>query len=118
WAKNGSYMVFRRLEQRVPEFNTFLRAQAARFGMYPELLAARMVGRWRSGAPLELAPLDDKPSLAADDRRDNDFGFGDDPDQRKCPYAAHIRKVYPRDDAPSGAAEAQRHRIIRQGIPF
>ena len=118
WAKNGSYMVFRRLEQRVPEFNAFVRAQAARLGMYPELLAARMVGRWRSGAPLELAPIDDKPSLAADDRRNNDFGYGGDPWQRACPYAAHIRKTNPRDDVPAERAEMLRHRIIRQGISF
>jgi Dyp-type peroxidase family len=82
-----------------------------------ELLAARMVGRWKSGAPLELAPLRDNPALGADDKRNNDFEFGDDPFQRKCPYAAHIRKVYPRDDTAS-AAEVQRHRIIRAGIPF
>jgi Dyp-type peroxidase family len=116
WAKNGSYMAFRRLEQRVPEFNAFVRAQAARFGMYPELLAARMVGRWKSGAPLELAPLRDNPALGNDDRRSNDFGFGGDRFQQKCPFAAHIRKVYPRDDV--ALAEAQRHRIIRAGIPF
>jgi Dyp-type peroxidase family len=117
WAKNGSYMVFRRLEQRVPEFRAFVAAQAARLGIYPELLTARMVGRWKSGAPLELAPLRDNPVLGADDRRNNDFEFGDDPFQRKCPYAAHIRKVYPRDDT-SNEAEVQRHRIIRAGIPF
>ena len=33
WARNGSYMVFRRLEQRVPEFRAFVAAQAARLGM-------------------------------------------------------------------------------------
>jgi deferrochelatase/peroxidase EfeB len=49
WARNGSYMVFRRLEQRVPEFRSYVGAQAVRLGIYPELLAARMVGRWRSG---------------------------------------------------------------------
>jgi Dyp-type peroxidase family len=117
WAKNGSYMVFRRLEQRVPEFRAFVAAQAAGLGMYPELLAARMVGRWRSGAPLELAPLRDNPALGADRNRNNDFEFGDDPFQRKCPYAAHIRKVYPRDDT-GNEAEVQRHRIIRASIPF
>jgi hypothetical protein len=50
--------------------------------------------------------------------RNNDFDYGDDPFQRRCPYAAHIRKAYPRDDAPGGEAEAQRHRILRAGIPF
>ena len=110
WMRNGSYMVFRRLEQKVPEFRRFVREQAARLGMHPELLAARMVGRWKSGAPLELAPLRDDPALGGDDKRNNDFEFGDDRYQRKCPYAAHIRKVYPRDDV--ALAEAQRHRIF------
>jgi Dyp-type peroxidase family len=110
-------MVFRRLEQKVPEFRRFIAERAARLGMDPELLAARMVGRWKSGAPLELAPRHDNPALGADDNRNNDFAYGGDPFQRRCPYAAHIRKIYPRDDAGS-LAEAQRHRIIRAGIPF
>ena len=100
WARNGSYMVFRRLEQRVPEFRAFVAAQAARLGMDPDLLAARMVGRWRSGAPLELAPLEDKAWLGGDAKRNNDFDYADDPLQRACPYAAHIRKTNPRDDVP------------------
>jgi Dyp-type peroxidase family len=117
WIHNGSYMVFRRLEQKVPEFHRFVREQAARLGMDPELLAARMVGRWKSGAPLELAPLRDDLRLGDDQMHRNDFEFGDDPEQRKCPYAAHIRKAYPRDDT-RNEAEVQRHRIIRRGIPF
>lgn len=56
WARNGSYLVFRRLEQGVPEFRRSAGIQAARQGTNPELVASRMVGRWRSGAPLELAP--------------------------------------------------------------
>jgi Dyp-type peroxidase family len=118
WMRNGSYMVFRRLEQKVPEFRRFVRERAARLGMDPELLAARMVGRWKSGAPTELAPQRDELALGRDENRNNDFEYSDDPHQRRCPYAAHIRKVYPRDDAPGGEAEAQRHRIVRQGIPF
>jgi Dyp-type peroxidase family len=117
WQRNGSYMVFRRLEQKVPEFRRFVRHQAARLGMDRELLAARMVGRWKSGAPLELAPLRDDPRIAGDNTRNNDFGFAEDRFQQKCPYAAHIRKVYPRDDT-ADVAEVQRHRILRAGIPF
>ena len=118
WARDGSYMVFRRIEQRVPEFRNFVAAQAARLGMSAELLAARMVGRWRSGAPLELAPLEDNPWLGADPKRNNDFDFAADPFQRACPYAAHIRKANPRDDIPGRQAEILTHRIIRAGIPF
>jgi Dyp-type peroxidase family len=118
WLRNGSYMVFRRLEQKVPEFRKFVAGHAARLGMEPDLLGARVFGRWKSGAPLELAPLYDNPALGRDANRNNDFDYGGDPFQRKCPYAAHIRKVYPRDDAPGGEAEAQTHRILRAGITF
>jgi Dyp-type peroxidase family len=116
WARNGSYMVFRRLEQRVPEFRSFVAARGAGLGMHPELLASRMVGRWPSGAPLELAPLADNAALGANDMRNNDFNYADDPFQRACPYAAHIRKMNPRDDLPAG--DALSHRIIRAGIAF
>lgn len=90
WLRNGSYMVFRRLVQKVPEFRKFVAERAAQLGMDRELLAARMVGRWKTGAPLELAPLRDNPGLGGDEARNNDFGFADDRFQRKCPYAAHI----------------------------
>jgi len=118
WLRNGSYMAFRRLEQKVPEFRNFVADRAARLGMEPELLGARLFGRWKSGAPLELAPLHDNAALGSDDMRNNDFDYGDDPFQRRCPYAAHIRKAYPRDDALGGEAEARRHRILRAGITF
>lgn len=118
WARNGSFMVVRRLEQKVPEFRAFVAAEAKRLGMYPALLGSRMIGRWHSGAPLELAPLDDNARLAADPMRNNGFGYRDDPFQRRCPYAAHIRKANPRDDTQQGKADSLRHRILRAAIPF
>jgi hypothetical protein len=62
-----------------------------------ELIAAKMVGRWRSGAPLVLAPDRDDPALGADGNRNNDFGYADDMKGLKCPFSAHIRRVNPRD---------------------
>ena len=119
WAGNSSFMVFRRLEQKVSEFNAFVGHRAEAFGMPIELLTSRMVGRWRSGAPMELTPLQDDSSLAADHNLNNDFSYKDDPFQRACPYAAHIRKTNPRDDFPNGnKAPMQIHRIARAGIPF
>jgi Dyp-type peroxidase family len=108
WARNGSYMVFRRL----------MTDEARRRGISFELLASRMVGRWPSGAPMVLAPREDSARLAEDWRKNNDFGYAGDPLQHACPYAAHIRKVNPRDDDPEGKAAALTHRIIRAGIPF
>jgi Dyp-type peroxidase family len=122
WLKNCAYMVFRRLEQKVPEFSAFGAQQAAALGMDSELLASRMVGRWRSGAPLELTPLQDDTGLGPDATRNNNFVFGNDPFQRACPYAAHIRKTNPRDDivinGKINKAAVQIRRIIRAGIPF
>jgi Dyp-type peroxidase family len=118
WARNGSFMVFRRLEQLVPEFHRFIASRAGSLGIGADLLASRLLGRWPSGAPLERAPLRDDLALANDRLRNNDFEYGDDPFQRRCPYAGHIRKTYPRDDPPEGEAAMQTHRIIRAGIPF
>ena len=61
-GRNGFYVVFRKLYQRVAEFRRYLRDNAANPGE-EELLAAKMMGRWRSGAPLALAPTADDPAL-------------------------------------------------------
>ena len=57
------------------------------------LLAAKLVGRWRSGAPLMLAPDVDNPALGADPQRNNDFNYANDPHGRqvpvRMPYSAH-----------------------------
>jgi hypothetical protein len=42
-----------------------------------------------AGAAIRLSRCDD-PAPGGDERRNNDFEFGEDSDQRKCPYAAHI----------------------------
>jgi Dyp-type peroxidase family len=116
WTKNGSFMVFRRLKQLVPEFNAFLLAQAQALGMDPVLLGARIVGRWKSGAPVALTPTQDDTTLGADPQQNNDFDFADDQAQRRCPFGAHIRKTNPRTDIDRAKLDARR--IIRAGIPF
>ena len=98
WLKNGSLMAFRRLNQFVPEFNSFVEDTADKLGMDSDLFAARMVGRWKSGAPISITPQQDDPQLGADEMSNNDFDFDNDPRGRRCPFAAHIRKAYPRND--------------------
>ena len=105
WTRNGSLLVITRFKQFVPEFNKFFGAN--------ELTAARMVGRWKSGAPLMRAPISDNPAMGADRLRNNDFDFEGDQVGGRCPLGAHIRKVYPRD-----SANTYSHRLIRRGIPF
>jgi Dyp-type peroxidase family len=46
-----------------------------------------------------------------------------DPNGLRCPFAAHIRKTYPRDDTGTlsdeiGKVSTQTHRLLRRGIPY
>ncbi|WP_174274284.1 Dyp-type peroxidase [Sphingomonas bacterium] len=121
WMRNGSYMVYRRLEQLVPEFDKAIEDKAKLLkNTSPELLGARVVGRFKSGWPVIETGTDD-PVNGDDPLLNNAFEFGDnDEDGAKCPFAAHIRKTYPRnDDTPDGGEpDTQTHRILRAGIPF
>jgi len=54
-GRNGTYAVVRKLHQRVEAFRLYLRANSSS-PQEEELLAAKMMGRWRSGAPLALSP--------------------------------------------------------------
>lgn len=67
-------MAYRRLEEHVGLFRDYLRANSKDAGE-EELLAAKFMGRWRSGAPLVLAPDQDDPELGADPMRNNDFNY-------------------------------------------
>lgn len=110
-TRNGSYVAYLRMQEHVGAFRDFLRAQ----GETPEareLVAAKLMGRWRSGAPLVLSPEKDDPTLGADLQRTNDFGYAEmDPRGYRCPIGAHIRRMNPRDTADG----LQRHRMIRRG---
>jgi len=110
-TRNGSYIAYLRMQEHVGAFRDFLRAN----GDTPEaqeLVAAKLMGRWRNGAPLVLAPDKDDPALGGDMQRTNDFNYAEmDPHGYKCPVGAHIRRLNPRDTVES----LQRHRMIRRG---
>ena len=77
-----------------------------------ELLAAKLMGRWRSGAPLVLSPDKDDPALGADPQRNNDFNYKQmDPHGYAVPLGSHMRRMNPRDTA----ANMNRRRMIRRG---
>lgn len=81
------------------------------------LLGAKMLGRWQSGAPLALCPMHDDPELGADPRRNNNFLFNaDDPKGLKTPPGSHIRHMNPRDSAIIGVPRL--HRMIRRGTSY
>ena len=117
-GENGTYVVMRKLHQRVAAFRQFLKAN----GASPddeELLAAKMMGRWRSGAPLALCPERDDAALGADRLRNNDFLFlDDDPRGFKTPCGAHIRRVNPRDALRERGPMVRIHRMLRRGTSY
>ena len=65
-SRNGTFMAYRRLQQHVGAFRDFLRQHGGPTAEGQELIAAKLMGRWRSGAPLVLAAEKDDPALGAD----------------------------------------------------
>jgi Dyp-type peroxidase family len=123
WTINGSYLVFRRLRQDVQGFRDFVTAEAAEQAMSVDLFEAKLVGRYRSGAPLALADnAAEDPGTAKSDilKKDkiNAFGYSTDPDGAEVPRAAHIRKAYSRDQQLPSEGPGRPPRILRRGIPF
>ena len=115
-GKNGTYVVFRKLHQRVAAFRQYLKENSST-PEEEELLGAKMMGRWQSGAPLALCPMHDDPELGADPKRNNDFLFKeDDPQGLKTPPGSHIRRMNPRDSDISGFMRF--HRMIRRGTSY
>jgi Dyp-type peroxidase family len=126
---NGTYLVYRQLEQDVAGFWRWV-AQSAGTGE-AVAFAERMVGRGIDGDPL--------PALGGEGA--NGFTFESDPDGAICPIGAHIRRANPRSgDDPRGrrgflgdvvsslglkgsamhdaVASARFHRLLRRGRPY
>lgn len=129
--RNGTYLVFRKLEQDVPAFRAMVRDAAARAGVEADDVAAKLVGRRRDGTVLDAAPGGTDPASLA-------LSFAGDDDGLRCPVGAHVRRVNPRDSRPLGdigaaggeatadresdarleAKLVRRHLMIRRGIPY
>jgi Dyp-type peroxidase family len=117
-GRNGTYVAIRKLHQRVAAFRQFLKASSTS-PEEEEMLAAKMMGRWRSGAPLARCPAQDDPDLGADPARNNDFLFHeDDPKGMKTPPGCHIRRANPRDALQDGGPMVRIHRMIRRGTSY
>jgi len=130
--RNGTFMVWRKLEQDVGAFEEWVQAQAGGDRTGAELLKARIVGRWPDGISLIRRPpgtgtASRRRSVAGDpgaapsatDRAEiNDFVYGGDPDGVRCPLGAHVRRSYPRDALGYRTERTRRNRIIRRGMPY
>lgn len=120
---NGTYMVFRKLYQDVAAFRRYLAtASKALYGsddqQHQELVAAKMMGRWRSGCPVDLSPDKDDPAIAADPERRNNFTYAGDDQGLRCPLGAHLRRSNPRATPLKRATAVRRHRLIRRGVEY
>ena len=123
-ARNGAYLAYRKLHENVADFRRWLRTEGEVFPGGPELLAAKLVGRFRDGTALELSP-ENPTGFTFMQRIDptviprlTDFTFGNDPEGVRCPMGAHIRRVNPRDSLGFDGVLVDQRRIIRRGLPY
>lgn len=125
-GRNGSYVVFRQLEQDVLTFWETLSAHARPRPDAPpdpgirKRLAAKMVGRWPNGTPL-IEHADAEPP-EFDKATGNTFMYRCDLDGDRCPVGSHIRRTNPRDGMHPNTIEslkvADRHRLLRRGRAY
>ena len=143
FLNNGSFAAFRLLYQDVQSFEDFISQNGE---AEAELIASKMAGRWRDGTPIEVSTQTPEnlhllgKTLSSEYQLNNfdymtpsahqepnpllngqpDFGQG-------CPYAAHVRRANPRDDASvkgnknfqTGAAlMAVPNRVLRRARPY
>ncbi len=120
-GRNGTYFVLRQLKEDVDGFWNFLNEKSKNEDgtLNPDestKLAAKMMGRWPSGAPLVKFP-DKDPGALSDD---NDFVYTEtDKLGLKCPFGAHTRRTNPRDNFEETGPEeslklTRKHRIMRR----
>ncbi|HEY4067881.1 MAG TPA: hypothetical protein VGM74_13360 [Burkholderiaceae bacterium] len=100
---NGSFLVVRKLSQRVEVLNRVV-DQVAGASDTADVLS-RMMGRHPHGEPL----VDPQPAPETP----NSFNFDADPLGAVCPVQAHIRRANPRS-----AALAPTPRIMRRGMSY
>jgi Dyp-type peroxidase family len=126
FGKNGTYLVLRQIEQNVHRFWNYVKDTSLTINpkCSPEdqdKLAAKMVGRWKSGAPISEYPNADPAPAGTNE--ENNFNYASiDASGFRCPIGAHIRRSNPRDslfDNPEmSALTVKRHRIIRRGRSY
>ena len=120
---NGTFIAFRKVAQDVAGFRDYLKSGAMSLwgqddAAHQEKMAAKIIGRWRSGCPLALSPARDDLDIANDPNRVNDFDYADDPGGAKCPLGAHLRRVNPRRSAIKTATDINRKRLLRRGLEY
>jgi len=114
-SSDGSFFVFRKLEQDVAGFKQAEEALADDLGLVDddrERAGAQVVGRFEDGTPLTLQDMEAGVPVA------NDFDYSADAGAGKCPFHAHIRKTNPRGSSPGGLAFDKGVQMARRGITY
>jgi len=127
---NGSYGAFRIMAQDVFGFAHYLNVIKERFrmgtpgsGQHPDLVAAKLMGRWPNGDSLVVSPqcprepppehelnhFDYAPSAAQPAYFDDNHGL-------RCPIGSHVRRMNPRSALVMGKPHTRR--IIRRNLPY
>ena len=117
-ASNGTFMAYRKLHQNVATFRAYLEEHGKLYSGGKEKLAAKFIGRWRDGTPLELSPDAENPSITQDPKRSTNFTYSADADGTRCPIGAHMRRVHPRDAFGFNGKLIDRRRITRRGQTY
>jgi len=117
-ASNGTFMVYRKLHQNIAAFRRYLEEKGKLYAGGKEKLAAKFVGRWRDGTPVELSPDKPDPAIVNDKNRNVNFVFGKDLEGARCPIGSHLRRVNPRDAFGFNGKLINRRRITRRGIAY
>ena len=121
---NGSFVAFRILAQDCHGFEQFLVDASRQTSLDPELVAAKLCGRWRNGMPLALSP--ERPDGPVPIEKFNSFDYVptestpdavDDRRGYRCPIGSHIRRMNPRNSTVAGNSGLKR-RIVRRGLPY
>ena len=122
---NGSFACFKIVMTDVVGFEKFLQSNKNRID--PELLAAKICGRWRNGVPLALSPETDSPPGGIPLEQLNNYEYvnadgSGDPKGLRCPVGAHMRRINPRGQPVTGQGEPggsnNTHRLVRRGMPY
>ncbi|KAG9123423.1 hypothetical protein FRC07_014957 [Ceratobasidium sp. 392] len=138
WTKDGTMLVFRKLEQDVLLWDWFADKNGKRWREFippgytgpdlntqqgKDLFEARLVGRWKSGAPLARCPYKDNPAMAKNEDENNDFDYSipgtNEPSNLYCPFTIHTRKTSPRNLDPYVSRKyLESGSIVRGGLPY
>jgi Dyp-type peroxidase family len=118
---NGSFLVVRKLRQDLRVWEQVLDKGQADTQLPADELKARMMGRWPEGHAQAGQPLITPPASAVDAL--NDFVYRGDPDGRRCPVHAHIRRANPRSLVPPPLAAqlgvgGRPPRLLRRGMTY